>query len=314
MNIDILGLGEVVVDWVAIVDHFPVPDEKIDSIEQNLFSGGVTANYVVAASRLNARTGFIGAIGNDDQGRFIQTDFRKENVIIDYLIEKKGKNTPVDFIFVVKSSGEKVIIQSPYMYTTVPELSDFSPNWLKNVKLLHTTGIYPEITTKAFEIAKKENVKISFDLEKQIILRGSPLLKTLLKQVDILMPNKAGAMQITGTTNPMDAAKKFLDWGIKTIVITLGEEGSLVVTQKEIIKNPAMKTKVVDTTGAGDTFCAAFDYAYGLKDHNLHDASLIANAAAALKISKLGARTGMPTIKEIKNYLEQNNISISGNL
>ena len=72
MNIDILGLGECVVDWVAIVDHFPSPDEKIDSISQSLFSGGVTANYIVAAARLGIQTGFMGAVGKDEQGVFLK--------------------------------------------------------------------------------------------------------------------------------------------------------------------------------------------------------------------------------------------------
>ena len=79
---EILGIGEVVVDWVATVDHFPEPDEKLDSKSQNIFSGGVTANYAVAVARLGGSVGFFGAIGDDHYGRYLLEDFKQEKVEI----------------------------------------------------------------------------------------------------------------------------------------------------------------------------------------------------------------------------------------
>ena len=67
-KVDIIGLGEAVIDWVAQVPHFPNPDEKVDAISEDLFPGGVTANFLVAASRLGGNCGFIGAIGDDIYG------------------------------------------------------------------------------------------------------------------------------------------------------------------------------------------------------------------------------------------------------
>jgi ribokinase len=314
MKMDILGIGEVVVDWVAVIDHFPEPDEKIDSKNQSLFSGGVTANYIVAASRLGANSSFIGAIGNDEYGTFLKEDFTKEKVNIDGMVIKKGKKTPVNFICVVEKNGEKFIIQSPYMHTTVPEPKELNENIISSAKLIHTTGIYPEVTTKSFEIAKKNNIKISFDLEKQIAIRGIKNLKPMLQKVDILMPNKAGAMQLTNTKTPIDAAKIFLDWGIEIVVITMGAEGCLALTKSQTFKVPSLKVNVIDTTGAGDTFCAAFDYVHVIKGFTINDSCIFANACAALKIQKLGARTGMPSYKEVKSYIETQNIKLNQKL
>jgi ribokinase len=305
MKYDILGIGEVCVDWVAIVDHFPAPDEKIDSISQNLFSGGVTANYIVAAARLGAKAGFFGAIGKDSHGLFLKDDFINEKVDTSYLCEKNSPS-PVNFIFVVKETGEKVIIQSPYMYSTIPELEDLSDQMILDSKVIHTTAIYPEISKKAFQIAKKNGVKISLDLEKQIVTRGKNYLNDLLKYVDLLIPNKAGAMQLMNTDSPKKAAQNFLDWGIKTVVITLGADGAVALTKDEEIHIPAFKAPVVDTTGAGDTFCAAFDYSHLILNQNLEYCLKFSNAASALKIQKLGARTGMPTFQEVENFLKQN--------
>lgn len=304
-NIDIVGLGEVVVDWVAEVPYFPKPDEKIDALSENYFSGGVTANYLVAVARLGVSCGFIGAVGDDPYGDFLIEDFKKEKVDTSLTLRKKGKKTPVNFIFV--SKGEKTIIQSPHMQTTKVEISDLDENYISKAKILHTTIIHPEVTEKAIEIAKKYDIKISIDLESQIAQKGWKTLKKFLLQADILIPNKEGAKSITNSKTPQDAAKILIKKGIPIVIITLGSRGALITTSKFQKEIPAYKVEnVVDTTGAGDTFNGVFSVAYWIKRWNLEKSIRFANAAASLKIRKLGARTGMPTEKELVKFLEDN--------
>lgn len=300
-KVDIIGLGEVVVDWVAQLDHYPKPDEKIDALSENLFSGGVTANFLVAVARLGVKCGFIGAVGDDDHGRFLIEDFIKENVDIYQTIIKKGVNTPVNFIFVAE--GEKTIIQSPHMQVTKISPEELEEAYLAQAKILHTTIIHPEIASKAFQIAKKYDIKISIDLESQIAQKGWNKLKNLLLQADILIPNKEGAKSITNTNNVKEAAKVLIKRGIPIVIITMGKKGALITTteyQKEI---PAFRVeKIIDTTGAGDTFNGAFSVAYWIKGWDLEESVRYANAAAALKIQELGARTGMPTESALEAY------------
>jgi ribokinase len=70
-KVDIIGLGEVVVDFVMEIPYFPKPGEKIDAISETHFSGGVTANYLVSIARLGISCGFIGAVGDDSYGEFL---------------------------------------------------------------------------------------------------------------------------------------------------------------------------------------------------------------------------------------------------
>ena len=107
---EILGLGEVVVDWVSLIDHFPEPDEKIDSLSQYMFSGGVTANFSVASSRLGAKTGFFGAIGNDSYGNFLKNDFKNENVDCSYLFTKKLNQKQYNFPRYSKNQRQNKLI------------------------------------------------------------------------------------------------------------------------------------------------------------------------------------------------------------
>jgi len=195
------------------------------------------------------------------------------------------------------------------MHSTIPSISDLDEKLFEDVKLLHTSAIYHDLTIKAIELAKKKNIFISLDLEKQIALRGLSKLKPILQQVDLLIPNKTGAMQLTKAKNPEEAAKKFLDLGVKTIIITLGDQGALIVIKDKNVIIPAIKVKPVDTTGAGDTFCAAICYSYVLKKFNIEKATLFANAAAALKIQNMGARTGMPTYEQVIQFLKKRNFT-----
>ena len=76
---NIVGLGEVVLDWVTEVPRFPKPDEKIDALSENYFPGGVTSNYLVAIARLEGHCRFIGAVGDDSYGDLLIDDFLKES-------------------------------------------------------------------------------------------------------------------------------------------------------------------------------------------------------------------------------------------
>jgi len=302
-KVDIIGLGEVVVDWVAEVPHFPNPDEKIDAISENYFPGGVTANYLVAVSRLGSSCGFIGAVGKDSYGEFLLEDFKKEGVDTRFTFVKKDKKTPVNFIFVAK--GDKTIIQSPHMQSTKIEINDLNENYIKNSRLLHTTIIHPEITQKAIDIALENEVKISIDLESQIAQRGWNSLKNILLKADILIPNKEGAKSITNTNTPEEAAKILIERGVPLVIITMGGRGALITTEKYQKVIPTYKVKnIIDTTGAGDTFNGAFTVAYLIKGWDVEKSCRYANAAASLKIQKLGARTGMPKEEELLSFLK----------
>lgn len=302
-NVDVIGLGEVVLDWVVKIDHFPKPDEKINAISEDYFPGGVTANYLVALSRLGVNCGFMGAVGDDFHGDMLIDDFIKEKVDTHQTIKKSEKKTPVNFIFV--TNGEKTIIQSPNMYKTKLDTLDIDESFIKSAKILHTTLIHQKISEGVIKIAKEAKLKISIDLEPQIAQRGWKNLKDLLSSADILIPNKNGAKIITKNNSIQKAAKMLVNKGIPIVVITLGAEGSLVTTENLQKIIPAYNVKeVIDTTGAGDTFNGALTYAYWIKGWDLIKSCKFANAAAALKIQNLGARSGMPNKKAVISFLK----------
>jgi ribokinase len=303
-KIDIVGLGEVVIDWVVELPYYPSPDEKINALSESYFPGGVTANFLVAFSRLGGSCGFIGAVGDDFYADLLIDDLKREKIDTSLTFKIEDKTTPINFIMIVK--GEKSIIQSPHMQTTKIKISDLDELYIGNAKVLHTTIIHQKVTEKAIEIAKDFDVSVSIDLEAQIAQKGWQVLKEVLLSADIVIPNKNGALSITNTKSPQKAAEILVKKGIPIVIITLGKEGVLITTKKFQKKIPAYEVKkVIDTTGAGDCFNGAFCYGYWIEGWEIEKACKYANAAAALKIQKLGARTGMPSQSELIQFLRE---------
>nr|MDO8114269.1 carbohydrate kinase family protein [Candidatus Sigynarchaeota archaeon] len=303
----IIGLGEIALDWVDQIPHFPSPDEKIDAISQTFFTGGVTANFLAGASKLGASTGFLGAVGSDEYGTLLLDGLKKAEIDASHVVRKD--KSAVNFIMVAKDSGEKIIIQSPYMQTTKLEVNEINEEYFSsNCKSLHTTAIHTDLALHCIEIAKRKKITVSLDLEKQIAIRGLKVLKPIIQNVDILLPNKEGAKTLTGETDIKQAAKKFLEWGPKVIIMTLGGDGCLVTTSTMQERIPAYKVKVIDTTGAGDAFCASFIVAHVIKGMDVKAAALFANAVAAIKVQNLGATSGLPTWEQAAAFQAKNKI------
>ncbi|HDD64412.1 MAG: hypothetical protein DRJ32_05595 [Thermoprotei archaeon] len=303
-KVDVIGLGEVCIDWVAIVDHLPQPDEKVFAREYKLFVGGVTANFLVALARLGAKTAFIGGVGNDRYGNIVLNKLKKEGVDISKVKIWPNRSTAVNFL-IVDREGTKVIIQDMNLKNNVPDPKDIDLNFILEAKALHITGIKPEASLIAMDVAYKSGIITSFDLEKHVSDYGMDVLKPLLKRTNILLPNKLGLIALTREKDFIKAAKKLMKLGPNIVVITLGEKGCLVVTEKDHFIVPAFKVKVVDTTGAGDAFNAGFIYAYVIRGENLRKAAIFANAVAALKCIRYGAQEGLPRKNEVDAFLSK---------
>ena len=302
-KLDVIGLGEVCIDWVVYVERFPEIDEKIFVRNYETFVGGVTANFLVAFSRLGGKPGFLGGVGEDENGRRVLEKLSREGVDVTH-VKKWPHRTAVNIV-VVDKEGRKYIYQDPYLRENVPD--EVPEDYILKAKHLHSTAIKIKPTLKAFNLAIENGLTTSLDLEKHVAKYGLEKLKPILEKTTILMPNKLGLLELTHEKDYITAAKKMLKYGPKIVVVTVGEKGSIVVTEKEVIKTPAFKVKVVDTTGAGDTFNATFIYGLTVKKLNLEKASILANAAAALKCTKKGAQSS-PTLEETLKFISKNNV------
>jgi sugar/nucleoside kinase (ribokinase family) len=301
--LDVVGLGEVVIDLIASIPRFPEPDEKIFATKYEKHPGGVTANFCVAISRLGMKAGFIGGVGEDADGIYLRDTLRREKVDASRLVTRKDALTPLNFV-TITPDGQKTIFQSPYMLTVFPRPEELDLDYIAEARVLHITALRVDTAERALKHAKKRGLITSFDLEKHVAVYGFEKLVPLIKLTDILLPNKMGALTFSGTQNLKEAAEKLLALGPRIVVITLGEKGCLIKTEKETLEVPAFKVKAVDATGAGDAFNAGLITGI-LNQWDLCEAAKFANAVAAMKITHIGAQAGLPTRKEVDGFLEK---------
>ena len=151
--------------------------------------------------------------------------------------------------------------------------------------------------------AKKKGLTTSLDTAWDLKGRWMKALKPCLPYLDYFMPSEREVKMLLGYTNPVKAAKAFLKLGTGAVVLKLGEKGSYFLNHKGLeIRVPAYRTKVVDTTGAGDCFCAGFIKGLSL-GWDLKKSLQLGNAAGASAVEALGATAGIHSFAQVSKSL-----------
>lgn len=301
-NIEIAGLGFCSVDYLCIVPHIPL-DEKVGAIKRLVQGGGAAATAIVAAARLGAKTAFIGAVGGDQKGKQIISDFIRENIDTSHIQIKADKESPVAYCWVEQKSGKRSIVWSKG--TAMPlDAAAVDMGFISSLKLLHLDGHNTEAAIRAAETAKANGVIVSLDAGS--ILPG---IETLVELSDICIASEFFARKYTGEENIEKAVKKLFMNGKQIVAATMGDKGVVTLTPDGFIKKGAFKVPVVDTTGAGDVFHGAFAYAY-LQGWDTGICLDFAGATAAIKCTALGGRTGIPEKNEVIKFLKEKGILV----
>ncbi len=272
---NIVVVGSINIDLFINTNKLPIVGETLLGEEFNVFCGGKGANQAVAASRLGANVSFVGAVGNDINGEMALENLKNEKINVDAVKIVKDKSTGIaniisyngdNSIIVVKGANEKV----DDIY--IEEVKDTIIN--SDIVLIQNEIPFSGIK-KTMQIAKEYN--------KVIIYNPAPLIDGidyLCKLATYCTPNEIEAKGIEAKED---------------LIITLGDKG---VKYKDVIY-PANKVKVIDTTGAGDTFNGALCASLA-KGNSIEKAIKYGIKASGISIKSIGAQSGMPYEKEMK--------------
>jgi sugar/nucleoside kinase (ribokinase family) len=294
----VVGIGSCTVDYFAIVPRLLGADEKINANRLEIHAGGVTANNLTQVARLGAKAGWLGLLGDDENGRIIQKAFVEDGMDLSGIEVVKGELSSLTWI-PVDLEGERCIYMFPNVTGKISVyqiLNRFAPH-IRQAKHFHTEASQLPITPvrKAMQVAREAGVRVILDLDVspnyfcQMGLGTQDELAASLKITDILKPCKAAATEFTGETDYERMARKLLAMGPKVVAITMGSDGCTIATKEKVAQIPAFNAKVVDTTGAGDAFMGGLSYAL-LQGWDADRAGTFANACAALCCTKVGAR------------------------
>jgi ribokinase len=283
---DVIGFGALNVDKIFLIDKIPKADQGCHVKREEITAGGSAANTVYDLSVIGFKTGHIGKIGEDEEGKFFLENFG--GVDTKGIRRVKGK-TGVAYILVTPE-GERAIIVNPGVNDFI-DFKDINLDYLK-CKYFHLTSFACSRSFLSFEtqkkLVKKVKCKITFDPGDMYSSMGLEALKEIIERSYAVFPTKE-EIEIMTKLNYKKAAERLLNIGCSIVVVTMGKEGCYLKTDKEDLKIKAKRVPVKDTTGAGDAFNAGFLSGL-LKEKSLKECCELGNRIASLVIQDYGAR------------------------
>jgi len=299
MKFDVVCFGALNVDKLYRVNRIAREDEHSFITDFVEAAGGSAANTAVGLARLELGVGYIGKVASDREGRFLLDDFRKEKVDITGITVAREGISGVVFGF-IDEGGSRALYVSPGVNDSLV-FEEISLEYACNSKFLHLTSFVGE---KPFDAQKRllkmvSGVRISFDPSELYARRGLSSIRPFLERSYVVSPNENELKLLTGKDH-REGSKILLKEGAHIVAVKLGKKGCYVTDDKESHLIEPYKVKVVDTTGAGDAFCAGFLYGL-IKGKDLYECGRLGNFVASRCITKIGARDGLPKLIDLKN-------------
>ena len=300
--IDVLCLGQIVADvLVKGIKGLPERGKLLLLDNLSLHTGGSAVNTAIALSKLGIKSGVIGKVGRDTFGNFILKELKENNVDTKGIVRDKKALTSCSIVL-VSPEGERSFMQ--YLGANAQlSLKDVDLNLLKGTKILHIAGALllfrfdGQPAGLLLKKAKKMGLTTSLDIVWDARGRWMKRLKPCLPYLDIFLPNIEEAKMLTGKKEPKEIASLLIDYGVKIVGLTLGKDGSYLKDKDKEIFIPPFKARVLDSTGAGDSFAAGFLAGY-LKGWELEKIGQLANCVGAMCVKTIGATAGIKTLKE----------------
>lgn len=295
----ILVAGSANLDFVVRAPHIPAPGETVLGGEFRTFPGGKGANQAVACARAGgAPTRMLLALGDDAFALPIEESLRAAGVALD--IRRSDRATGTAFIC-VSDEGENAITVAPGANSALrpqdlPSLDGIGHLLLQLETPLDSVAAY---------------ARVARGTGASVVLNAAPaqtLPPALLEDVDVLIVNEGELAAIAGAGESIEANLGRID--VPCVIVTLGENGCLARIGTETLKQPAFAVEVVDTTGAGDTFCGALVAALA-RGATMPAALREASAASALACTRMGAQSSIPTRAEVEAFLRGKALEIA---
>lgn len=296
---DIVVVGSINMDLVTNVKRIPKKGETLIGSGLNNISGGKGANQAVAAAKLGANVEMIGRVGDDTFANDLLKSLTENKVGVKHVNKTINEPSGTAIIMVEESGDNAIVVISGANAKLDYRDIDSAIDTIQSAKIVVTQLEVP-IETVKYTLSKAKA------LNKYTILNPAPaayLEDDIIVNTDLLTPNETeleilSGIKINNDSDIILAGKKLLDRGVKNLIVTLGENGSMYINKDGHKKFPALKVDVVDTTAAGDSFTGAL--AVGLcEGKTIEDSIKFATQVAALTVTKFGAGQSLPYRHEI---------------
>jgi ribokinase len=294
---DVAVVGSLNLDLVIGVPHLPLPGETVIGGDVARHPGGKGANQAVAAARLGRRVAMVGCTGADQAGRALRHSLDLAGVETAFVREVRDAPTGMALVAVEPGGENQIVVAPGANHHLDPHVIEAAAAILATAAV---TLLQLEVPIDAVEAA----ARTAAGGRGLVVLNPAPaqqLPAALLSVVDVLVPNRGELARLAGSDPPRsigetEALARSL--GVRSVVVTLGEDGALVVAEGSSTHLPAPWVDVIDTTAAGDAFCGALADALA-RGRPLRSAARWAVLAGTAACLRSGAQPSLPTRNDV---------------
>lgn len=301
---DMIGFGDPFQDLVIELNRLPETNVNIRMNDYCFQSGGNVPTATVAASVLGLRCAILGAAGDDMFGYACRQDFAYNKVDTSHLLLAPGRRTNFCLCITEREISGKEFISKGGDYKRL-EIRDLDEKFIKSAKILHIGDMLTPAKFQAADWIHERGGKVSIDAAYY-----RPDIYENYRYLDIFIAseNYFNTMcESKGSMNYEQAARRIHSEGPEIVIFTLGEKGCAGVYGNTYFELPAFEVDLADSTGAGDVFHGAFNYAW-LQGWDVPECARFSSAVSAIKCTEHGGRAGIPDLKTVQRFLKDGTI------
>jgi ribokinase len=288
-------VGSFAVGLTIRTPQIPVFGETLRGSDFDMGPGGKGSNQAVATARLGAESYLVGIIGDDKLGEIATDLYKAEGVDTTYLSKTTEKATGVGFIVLNHAGDNFIILDMSANDLMDPAFVDRAESQIARSKIVMSVLEIPvAAAARAMELGKKHGVLTLLNPAP-----AAPLPDDVFQHIDIMTPNESELRILLGLpaddpTPTVELAQRMKARGVKTLVVTMGGDGALIVSDDGVQQVPAIAVDVVDTTGAGDAFNSGLAMALA-EGKTLIEAVQYGSCAGAVACTRLGVIPALGT-------------------
>ncbi len=303
-------IGELNVDLVASgLKTEPIPGREILADDFEIVLGSASAIFACGAAKLGNDITFVSLVGRDEFGQFCKEALMSRGIGVDQVFETDKAKTGVTFVMSTERDRALVTYLGAIGELGIQHVPD---GIFEDKDHLHLTSIYlqaglrPDFPRLMAE-ARKKGLTTSFDPNSDPDEGRIEKITEVLKQTDILFLNEKEAKALTSQWDAKAACRRLARF-CPFVVVKLGSQGAIAMRDGEFVEGAGFDVKVVDTTGAGDSFAAGFVHAF-LDGRETAECLAIGNACGALSATRAGGTAGQPDEIQVQKFLDEKGLA-----